>query len=150
MNLSRNFTLGEMIQSQTAIQKKIDNNPGGDQILNLIDLCENILQPLRDALGTIHISSGFRSQRLNVAIGGSTSSQHCALKGAAADIDMGKKNREIFDWIKVNTDFDQMIWEFGTDECPSWVHISYREGKNRNQILKAIKEEGKTKYIPFH
>jgi len=96
MNLSKNFTLGEMIQSQMAIRKNIDNNPNGDQILNLIDLCDNVLQPLRDAIGPIRISSGFRSQKLNVAIGGSTTSQHCALNGAAADIDMGGRNREIF------------------------------------------------------
>ena len=100
MKLSKNFTLGEMIQSQTAIRKNIDNTPNGNQILNLIDLCENVLQPLRDYFGPIHISSGFRSQKLNVAIGGSTTSQHCALNGAAADIDMGEKNREIFEYIK--------------------------------------------------
>ena len=149
MNLSKNFTLGEMIQSQTAIRKNIDNTPNGNQILNLIDLCENVLQPLRDYFGPIHISSGFRSQKLNTAIGGSTTSQHCALNGAAADIDMGEKNRKIFDWLKMNVQFDQLIWEFGDDECPSWVHISYREGKNRNQILKATKVNGKTKYLPF-
>ena len=149
MNLSKNFTLGEMIQSQTAIRKNIDNTPNGNQILNLIDLCENVLQPLRDYFGPIHISSGFRSQKLNTAIGGSTTSQHCALNGAAADIDMGEKKRKIFDWLKMNVQFDQLIWEFGDDECPSWVHISYREGKNRNQILKATKVNGKTKYLPF-
>lgn len=147
MKLSENFTLEEMIKSETAIRKKIDNTPNGNQILNLIDLCENILQPLRDEFGAIHISSGYRSPKLNTAIGGSTSSQHCALNGAAADINMNSKNADIFEWIKENTDFDQLIWEFGDDDCPSWVHVSYREGKNRNQILRAIKERGKTKYI---
>jgi hypothetical protein len=149
MNLSKNFTLGEMIQSQMAIRKNIDNNPNGDQILNLIDLCDNVLQPLRDAIGPIRISSGFRSQKLNVAIGGSTTSQHCALNGAAADIDMGGRNREIFEYIKNELPFDQLIWEFGNDECPSWVHVSYKEGKNRKQILKAVKENGRTKYKQF-
>jgi zinc D-Ala-D-Ala carboxypeptidase len=149
MKLSKNFTLGEMIQSQTAIRKGIDNTPNGDQILNLIDLCENVLQPLRDHIGAIYISSGFRSQKLNVAIGGSTTSQHCALNGAAADIDMGEKNREIFEYIKNELPFDQLIWEFGNDECPSWVHVSYKEGKNRKQILKAVKENGRTKYKQF-
>lgn len=149
MKLSKNFTLGEMIQSQTAIRKGVDNTPNGDQILNLIDLCENVLQPLRDHIGAIYISSGFRSQKLNVAIGGSTTSQHCALNGAAADIDMGEKNREIFEYIKNELPFDQLIWEFGNDECPSWVHVSYKEGKNRKQILKAVKENGRTKYKQF-
>ena len=149
MKLSKNFTLGEMIQSQTAIRKNIDNNPNGDQILNLIDLCDNVLQPLRDAIGPIRISSGFRSQKLNVAIGGAASSQHCALNGAAADIDMGEKNAEVFEWLKSNVDFDQLIWEFGDKSNPSWVHVSYKEGKNRNQILKAIKENGRTKYLKF-
>ena len=149
MKLSKNFTLGEMIQSQTAIRKNIDNNPNGDQILNLIDLCDNVLQPLRDAIGPIRISSGFRSQKLNVAIGGAASSQHCALNGAAADIDMGERNAEIFEWLKSNVDFDQLIWEFGDKSNPSWVHVSYKEGKNRNQILKAIKENGRTKYLKF-
>lgn len=149
MKLSKNFTLGEMIQSQTAIRKGIDNTPNGDQILNLIDLCENVLQPLRDHIGAIYISSGFRSQKLNVAIGGSTTSQHCALNGAAADIDMGEKNREIFEYIKNELPFDQLIWEFGNDECPSWVHVSYKEGKNRKQILKAVKQNGRTKYLNF-
>lgn len=149
MKLSKNFSLGEMIQSQTAIRKNIDNNPNGDQILNLIDLCDNVLQPLRDAIGPIRISSGFRSQKLNVAIGGAASSQHCALNGAAADIDMGEKNAEVFEWLKSNVDFDQLIWEFGDQSNPSWVHVSYNEGKNRNQILKAIKENGRTKYLKF-
>ena len=149
MKLSKNFSLGEMIQSQTAIRKNIDNNPNGDQILNLIDLCDNVLQPLRDAIGPIRISSGFRSQKLNVAIGGAASSQHCALNGAAADIDMGEKNAEVFEWLKSNVDFDQLIWEFGDKSNPSWVHVSYKEGKNRNQILKAIKENGRTKYLKF-
>ena len=149
MKLSKNFSLGEMIQSQTAIRKNIDNNPNGDQILNLIDLCDNVLQPLRDAIGPIRISSGFRSQKLNVAIGGAASSQHCALNGAAADIDMGERNAEVFEWLKANVDFDQLIWEFGDKSNPSWVHVSYKDGKNRNQILKAIKENGRTKYLKF-
>ena len=149
MKLSKNFTLGEMIQSQTAIRKGIDNTPNGNQILNLIDLCENVLQPLRDHIGAIYISSGFRSQKLNVAIGGSTTSQHCALNGAAADIDMGEKNREIFEYIKNELPFDQLIWEFGNEEYPSWVHVSYKEGKNRKQILKAVKENDRTKYKQF-
>lgn len=149
MKLSNNFTLQEMVHSHTANQKRIVNEPNEAQIENLRILCENVLQPLRDALGPIHISSGFRSVKLNTAIGGSSSSQHCALKGAASDIDMGKRNAEVFNYIKDHLVWDQLIWEFGTDENPSWVHVSYNEGHNRKQILKAIKQGGKTKYIQF-
>lgn len=149
MKLSNNFTLQEMVHSHTANQKRIVNEPNEAQIENLRILCENVLQPLRDALGPIHISSGFRSVKLNTAIGGSSSSQHCALNGAASDIDMGKRNAEVFNYIKDNLEWDQLIWEFGTDENPSWVHVSYNEGHNRKQILKAIKQGGKTKYIQF-
>jgi len=149
MKLSKNFTLQEMVHSYTAVKKGLLNEPNEAQIENLRILCENVLQPLRDALGPIYISSGFRSVELNTAIGGSSSSQHCALKGAASDIDMGKRNAEVFNYIKDHLVWDQMIWEFGDDENPSWVHVSYNEGHNRKQILKAIKQGGKTKYIQF-
>jgi len=138
-----------MVHSYTAVKKGLLNEPNEAQIENLRILCENVLQPLRDALGPIYISSGFRSVELNTAIGGSSSSQHCALKGAASDIDMGKRNAEVFNYIKDHLVWDQMIWEFGDDENPSWVHVSYNEGHNRKQILKAIKQGGKTKYIQF-
>ena len=149
MRLSNNFTLQEMVHSYTAVKKGILNEPNEAQIENMRILCENVLQPLRDALGPIHIRSGFRSVELNTAIGGSSSSQHCALKGAASDIDMGKRNAEVFNYIKENLEWDQLIWEFGTDENPSWVHVSYHEGHNRKQILKAVKQAGRTKYLPM-
>ena len=149
MKLSKNFTLQEMVHSYTAVKKGLLNEPNEAQIENLRILCENVLQPLRDALGPIYISSGFRSVELNTAIGGSSSSQHCALKGAASDIDMGKRNAEVFNYIKDHLVWDQMIWEFGDDENPSWVHVSYNEGNNRKQILKAIKQGGRTRYINF-
>jgi len=149
MKLSKNFTLQEMVHSYTAVKKGILNEPNKAQIGNIRTLCDKVLQPLRDALGPIHISSGFRSVELNRAIGGSSSSQHCALKGAASDIDMGKRNAEVFNYIKDNLEWDQLIWEFGDNNNPSWVHVSYNEGNNRKQILKAIKENGKTKYIGF-
>lgn len=149
MKLSKNFTLQEMVHSYTAVKKGILNEPSKAQIGNIRTLCDKVLQPLRDALGPIHISSGFRSVELNRAIGGSSSSQHCALKGAASDIDLGQRNAEVFNYIKDNLEWDQLIWEFGDDKNPSWVHVSYNEGNNRKQILKAIKENGKTKYIVF-
>jgi len=149
MNLSKNFTLSEMTKSVTAKRLGIDNTPNEQQIEFLIELCEKVLQPVRDALGPIAISSGLRVPALNKAVGGSRSSQHCALKGAAADIDMDAKNAEIFNYIKDNLIFDQLIWEFGSSECPSWVHVSYHYGHNRGQILKAIKQSGKTKYLKY-
>tara|TARA_R110001606_G_scaffold219342_2_gene367201 strand:- start:5812 stop:6261 length:450 start_codon:yes stop_codon:yes gene_type:complete len=149
MKLSNNFSLAEMTRSSTATKKGIDNTPNSSQIENLLILCDNVLQPLRDALGPIVISSGFRSVKLNTAIGGSSSSQHCALKGAASDIDLGLLNAKVFNYIKSNLIWDQLIWEFGSEDCPSWVHVSFNEGHNRKQILKAIKKDGKTKYINF-
>ena len=95
-------------------------------------------------------NSCFRSAELNKRIGGAKSSQHCANKGAAFDLDdtyRHKTNSEMFDYIKDNLTFDQLIWEFGTDENPNWVHVSYNEGNNRGQILKACKINGKTKYL---
>ena len=150
MKLTENFTLQEMIHSNTAIAKGIVNMPNEQQINFIRELCINILQPVREEFGVpIRISSGFRSPRLNVAIGGSTSSQHCALRGAAADIQMDEMNAEIFNYIKDELIFDQLIWEFGDGQNPDWVHVSFHKGNNRKQILKAVKANGKTKYLLF-
>jgi len=150
MMLSKNFSLDEMTRSTTASKKRIENVPNASQIENLVELCENVLQPLREAIGPIYISSGFRSQKLNVAIGGSTTSQHCALKGAAADIDMGDKNKEIFNFIKDELIFDQLIAEGSdSDGNMNWVHVSYNKDKNRNQILIAVFKNKKAKYLPY-
>jgi zinc D-Ala-D-Ala carboxypeptidase len=149
MNLSKNFTLKEMTKSVTAKRLGIDNTPNEEQIEFMRELCEAVLQPLRDELGPIIITSGLRVPALNKAIGGSSTSQHCALRGAAADIDMDEKNTEVFNYIKDNLVFDQLIWEFGDDKCPDWVHVSYHYGHNRSQILKAVKKNGKTAYIKY-
>jgi hypothetical protein len=98
----------------------------------------------------IHISSGYRSEALNKFIKGSSSSQHC--KGEAIDIDMdgsssGVTNADVYNFIKDNLEFDQLIWEFGTDKNPDWVHVSYTKGKNRKQKLKAVRANGKTSYV---
>jgi len=139
-----------MIHSNTAIAKGIVNMPNEQQINFIRELCISILQPIREEFGVpIHISSGFRSPKLNVAIGGSTSSQHCALRGAAADIQMDEMNAEIFNYIKDELIFDQLIWEFGDGQNPDWVHVSFHKGNNRKQILKAVKQNGKTKYLLF-
>ena len=149
MQLSKNFSLAEMTKSVTAKRLGIDNTPNEQQIEFMRELCEAVLQPLRDALGPIAITSGLRVPKLNKAVGGSATSQHCALNGAAADIDMDAKNTEVFNYIKDNLVFDQLIWEFGNSECPDWVHVSYHYGHNRGQILKAVKQNGKTKYLKY-
>jgi D-alanyl-D-alanine dipeptidase len=113
-------------------------------------IANNIFQPLRDGIGKpIRISSGYRSEKLNKAVGGSKTSQHN--KGQALDLvaTTGFTNKDIFDYIKKHLEFDQMIWEFGTDKNPDWVHVSYNKGKNRKQVLKAIKKDGKTLYINY-
>mgnify|MGYP003673587591 FL=1 len=119
-----------------------------------LDLAENIFEPIRNHFNVpIHISSGYRSKALNAAIGGALTSQHCS--GEAIDIDMdgssnGVTNKMVFDFIKANLNFDQMIWEFGNSNNPDWVHVSYEStGKQRKQILKATKVGGATKYSPY-
>ena len=113
MNLSRNFTLSELIKSDTAIRKGINNNPNAEQIEKLKLLCENILQPVRDHFGRVKVTSGFRSVELCTAIGSSARSQH-AKAGAAAFEVLGTDNAELFDWIKNNLEPDQLILEFYT------------------------------------
>jgi len=109
-------------------------------------LVDNVLQPARDALGPIQVTSCYRSPAVNTKIGGSKTSQHCLAQ--AADLKFKGGNDVLFNWLKDNTDFDQLIWEFGTDDAPAWVHISY-SSRHRKQILKAVKQNGKTKYLPF-
>jgi hypothetical protein len=152
MQLSENLSLAEMISSESAKRKGIDNRPGPVQSENLQLLANKIFQPIRNHFRTpINISSGFRSIALNKSIGGTSSSQHCS--GEAMDIDMDGSNisnKQIFEWIKDNLSFDQLIWEFGNDKNPDWVHVSYESsGKQRKQILKAIKKNGKTSYINY-
>jgi hypothetical protein len=151
MKLSKNLSLAEFTRSQTAKRRGIDNTPTDDHLEAAKKLADNIFQPIREHFGkAIFISSGYRSEALNKAIGGSTTSQHS--RGEAIDIDMdghGKPtNTEVFYYIKENLDFDQLIWEFGNDETPDWVHVSFKAmGKQRNQILLAKRNSaGKTYY----
>ena len=152
MQLSKNLALSEVTRSETAKRKGISNMPTPEHIENFKKLAENVFQPIRDHFGVpIRISSGYRSKELNTAIGGSLSSQHC--QGEAIDIDMDGTsitNAQIFHFIKDNLNFDQMIWEFGTDKNPDWVHVSYEStGKQRKQILVAKRVGGKTTYVPY-
>ncbi|MBT3940078.1 MAG: hypothetical protein HOF44_10260 [Pelagibacterales bacterium] len=149
MKISDHITYAEAIHSNTAKRKGIDNTPSEVQVLSMKLLAEKIFEPLRKWVGgPIKVNSFFRSVTLNEAIGGAASSQHC--KGQAIDIDdvySYKTNAEMYKWIQENLDYDQMIWEFGTDTQPNWVHISYvSKEENRNKCLKAYKENRKTKY----
>jgi len=149
MKISDHITYAEAIHSNTAKRKSIDNTPNKAQVEAMKLLAEKIFEPLRKWVGgPIKVNSFFRSETLNEAIGGVSSSQHC--KGQAIDIDdvYGRKtNADMYHWIQMNLDYDQMIWEFGTDMQPNWIHVSYvSEEKNRNKCLKAYKEHGRTKY----
>ena len=151
MKLSKNLTLKEATKSNTATRRGIDNTPDQWAINNLQGVADNIFQPIRDHFGVpIGVSSGFRGKDLNKAIGGSKYSQH--MIGEALDLDAdiyGKvTNADIFNYVKDNLEWDQMIWEFGDDEEPNWVHISYKDdGPNRKQIKRARRDEkGKTYY----
>ena len=150
MELTRNFTLAELIKSDTAIRKGINNNPNAEQIEKLKTLCEKILQPVRDHFGRVKITSGFRSPELCVAIGSSLSSQHS--KAEAADFEVvGVDNCELADWIKRELPYDQLILEFYTPGEPNsgWIHASYVPFNPRHQYLRAYKEDKKTKYKPI-
>ena len=150
MNLSRNFTLSELIKSDTAIRKGINNNPNAEQIEKLKALCENILQPVRDHFGRVKITSGYRSVELCEAIGSSSRSQHA--KAEAADFEVvGTDNAELFDWIKSNLSPDQLILEYYTPGEPNsgWIHCSWIEGTPRESYHWAYRSEGKTKYKPI-
>ena len=146
MRLSKNFVLSEITRSNTAKRKGISNEPKKEHLENLQRLVTNLIQPMRDALGPIRVTSGYRSPKLNRSIGGSSKSQHC--KGQALDLQFWKDgqmvNKEIYNWVLSNDiEFDQMINEFDF----AWIHISLKDKENRKQILEAYHDEdGDTKY----
>ena len=149
MSISKHISYKEGVYSRTATRLGIKNNPNAEQMKNMIAIAEEVFEPLRAYVGgPIKINSFFRSPELNKAIGGSTKSQHC--HGQAIDLDdtFGRcTNAEMFEFIKKHLDFDQIIWEFGNDENPDWVHVSYvSSDQNRNRCLQAYKENGKTNY----
>lgn len=136
MKLSKNFSLSEMLKSQTAARHGIINVPGHDELDNLKVLVTEVLQPVRDHFGPVNINSGFRCLELNRKIGSSDRSQH--VKGMAADIEVaGVDNKDLAKWIRDNLDFDQLILEFYYDTDPSsgWVHVSFNGDSNRKQCL---------------
>ena len=150
MKLSEHLDLSEVIRSDSAKRNGISNMPTPEHIENFKLLAEKIFEPIREHFDVpIRISSGYRSKELNAKIGGSETSQHC--KGQAIDIDMdgtSLTNKQVFDYIKDNLPFDQLIWEFGNEDNPDWVHVSYVPN-GRKQILKAFKMNGATKYFPY-
>jgi hypothetical protein len=154
MKLSEHLDLSEVIRSESAKRKGISNMPTPEHIANFKLLAENIFEPVRNHFRVpIIISSGYRSKELNQAVGGSATSEHCT--GEAIDIDMdgtpnGVTNKMIFDFIKENLNFNQLIFEFGNAENPDWVHVSYNaSGLQRKQVLKASRVNGKTVYTKF-
>lgn len=145
MQLSTNFSLAEMIRSQTALRRGIPNRPGPAEIAALKLLCEKVLQPVRDHYASpVNVSSGYRSSRLNRAIGGSGTSQHC--KGEAADFTVaGVSNFEVCHWLERTLNYDQLIYEFGE---AGWIHCSFSKDRMRNEELTARRVNGRVKYLP--
>jgi len=155
MKISQHLDLWEVTKSDTAKRLGISNEPTPQHLENFKKLAINIFEPIRTHFGKpIFISSGYRSEALNKAIKGSSSSQHC--KGEAIDIDMdgtkdGVTNTMVFNYIKDHLPFDQLIWEFGNASNPDWVHVSYASsGTQRKQVLKAVRgTDGSTKYLAY-
>ena len=149
MNLTKNFTLAEMVKSETALRHDMDNTPGEAEIENLKRLAEKVLQPVRDAYGKgVKVNSGYRHPEVNAKVGGSKTSDHC--KGQAADIEIpGVANADLAKWITENLDFTQVILEFYTPGVPDsgWVHVSYDPANLKKQVLTATKKDGKTVYL---
>ena len=148
-NISKHVSYKEGVRSNTALRLGIENTPGAEQLEKMEIVAKEVFEPLREWVGgPIKVNSFFRGEKLNKAVGGSTKSQH--MSGQAMDIDDGfghKSNADMYGFIKENLNFDQMIWEFGDDENPDWVHVSFvSKEENRNRCLKAYKEKGRTKY----
>lgn len=152
MKLSEHLDLSEIIRSESAKRNGISNMPTPEHIENLKALAEKIFEPIRNHFKVpIRVSSGYRSKELNTFIKGSLSSQHC--KGQAIDIDMDGgtiSNKQVFDFINDHLPFDQLIYEFGDNDNPDWIHVSFnRHGQQRGQVLKAYKLNGQTKYFTY-
>ena len=149
MKISDHISFKEAIRSDTAKRLNIDNSPNSYQISNMMGTALKIFEPLREWVGgPVKINSFFRCEKLNRAIGGAKRSQH--MEGRAMDLDdtFGHKtNAEMYKFIKENLNFDQLIWEFGDDENPDWIHVSYvSDDENRGRCLIAERIDGKTKY----
>jgi len=147
--ISEHISYKEGVYSITATRLGLDNDPNDEQLKNMELVAEKVFEPLREWVGgPVKVNSFFRGPKLNKAIGGAKKSQH--MKGQAMDIDDNygnATNAEMYHWIKENLNFDQLIWEFGDDDNPNWLHVSYvSPEENRNRCLKAYKSNGKTTY----
>jgi zinc D-Ala-D-Ala carboxypeptidase len=146
MNISKHITQKEATFSATAQRRGISQIINAPTLENMKRVANECFEPLRENLGRpIRITSFFRSEELNRAIGGSKNSAHT--RGEAIDLDAGEENKYCFYWLALNVEFDQLIYEFGNDENPDWIHVSKVATGNRNQILRAIKRAGKTAYV---
>lgn len=150
MQLTENFSLSELVKSETAIRKGLDNTPTPEVIASLQLLAEKVLQPVREHFDrVVKINSGYRAPEVNASVGGSKTSDHC--KGQAADIEIvGVANGDLAKWITENMKFTQVILEFYTKGIPDsgWVHVSYDPANLKCQALTAVKQDGKTVYLP--
>jgi hypothetical protein len=150
MNLTKNFSLHELTKSETALRHDMDNIPGDAEVASLKLLAEKVLQPVRDHYAKgVKVNSGFRHPNVNAAVGGSRTSDHT--RGMAADIEIpGVPNHELAEWVKSNLSYTQLILEFYTRGVPDsgWVHVSYDPTNLKKQDLTAVKEGGKTVYLP--
>ena len=150
MNLTANFTLSEMVKSDTALRHDMDNTPGEAEIESLKILCEKVLQPVRDHFKAgVKVNSGYRHPEVNAKVGGSKTSDHC--RGQASDIEIpGIPNADLAIWIMDNLEYTQLILEFYTPGVPDsgWVHVSYDPDNLKKQVLTATKKDGKTVYLP--
>lgn len=150
--ISKHISYQEAIKSNTASKLGIANSPNKEQLANMILLAENVFEPIREHFKVpIYISSFFRSEKLNNALKGAKNSQHLCNNGAAIDVDAdifgSITNKDIFDYVFNNLTFDQLIWEFGTETNPDWVHISYNADNNRGEVWVAYKDQNnRTKY----
>jgi zinc D-Ala-D-Ala carboxypeptidase len=155
-NVSPHLSYEEIVRSDTAKRKNIKNEPSSFQLTRIKILAEKVFEPLRNHFNIpINISSCFRSTMLNAMMGGARDSQHMADNGAAIDLDndvyinSSVNNTDIFNYIHDNLDYDQLIWEFGNDLKPDWVHVSYTKGKNRKETLRSIRGKRGVEYITF-
>jgi hypothetical protein len=148
--LTKNFSLAEMVKSETALRHGMENNPGPDELNNLLVLCANVLQPIRDHYQKgVKVNSGYRSPDVNAKVGGSRTSDHT--RGMAADIEIpGVPNADLASYIRDNLQFTQLILEFYTPGVPDsgWVHVSYDGEDLKKQVLTATRKDGKTVYLP--
>ena len=154
MKISEHLDLSEVIRSETAKRHGISNMPTEEHLANFKLLAENVFEPIRNNFRCpIHISSGYRSKELNaLTLGASKTSDHCL--GRALDLDQqghsqGVTNKDVFDYIKDNLNFKQLIWEGGTEQEPDWVHVSYDENNLKKEVLRAVKVNGKMTYSKY-